>query len=189
MKVISLHTDIQLFEELKKGNEQAIRLLFERYYESLCRFSFQYLQEKALAEEVVADVFMQVWTKRKSLTVTQSVKAYLFKSTAHSSLNALRSRKAVCGIEMLDAEKANENSPEYQLISAENATEINQLLKCLSEPVKAVFLLQREEGFTYQEIAGLLHISVKTVESHMTKALKLLKEEFRRSSLSKQFQY
>jgi len=182
MKVISLHTDLQLLQEMQKGNEKAMRLLFERYYVALCRFAYQYLKDKDLAEEVVADVFMHLWQKRNKLSITKSIKAYLYKCVIHKSLNEIRKNKIEFTKDELDIDKAHYTTPEYQMIDAENQVGIEKMLGILSEPVKVVFLLHREDGFSYKEIAELLQISVKTVEAHMGKALKLLRENLKNTS-------
>lgn len=183
MKIVAIHTDKQLIELIKKEDEYALKVLFDRYFDPLCVFSAKITNQQYLAEEAVADVFIELWKRRNYLDISVNVKAYLFKMARNNSLNYLRKNNLLN--ESLDEKNLKQFSisPEQDFISKENATSIQNLVSILQDPVKTVFLMNREEGFSYKEIAEILKVSVKTVESHMGKALKLLRLEFEKSSL------
>lgn len=187
MKVIALQTDLQLILLIKNDDEQALKVLFERYFTALCQFSFQITRHQETTEEVVADIFIELWKRRAYIQINHQVKAFLFKMVQNASLNALRNNKAFYSFsESIDFQGTTE-SPEEKLISDENVEGITEVLNILPPAVKSVFLLQREEGFTYAEIAGILKISVKTVESHMGKALKLMREALKKSAFKEYY--
>ncbi len=182
MKIAPLHTDKQLVDLIKKDDEYAFKLLFDRYFASLCEFSSKITEDKQLAEETVADSFIELWKRRSYLEIKENEKAYLFKMVRNNSLNYLRKNKP--SYSSLDNFSHKFSiSPEQELITKENTNSISDLTSNLPEPMKSIFLMNREEGFSYKEIAELLNISVKTVESHMGKALKLLRVAFQKSSL------
>ncbi|MBK6265434.1 RNA polymerase sigma-70 factor [Marivirga sp. S37H4] len=182
MKIIALQTDLQLIMHIKNDDEQALKVLFDRYFNSLCQFSFQITHHQETTEEVVADIFIELWRRRAYIQINHQVKAFLFKMVKNASLNALRNYNMFFSFSSSTDFEDIDESPEDKLISEENVEGIMQILNILPPAVKSVFLLQREEGFTYAEIAEILKISVKTVESHMGKALKLMREAFQKSS-------
>lgn len=183
MKIVALHTDLQLIELIKKDDEYALKVLFDRHFSSLCLFSSKITGQNQTAEEVVADAFIELWKRRSILEIKENVKAYLFKMARNNALNYLRKNNS-----LNDSFKESDLnqfsiSPEQELITKENSKSIKRLTSILHEPIKTVFLMNRDEGFSYKEIADILKISVKTVDSHMGKALKLLRIEFEKSSL------
>jgi len=182
-KVKSLYTDQKLLELLRKSDEVALNILFESYFQPLCVFSFQITKDSSVAEEVVSDVFIEVWKRREYLNIHDSFKAYLFKSVRNLSLNVLKKQ-------IRDTDLFKDLEYEYytktletEFIENENKEEILKFYDCINEPAKTIFLMNREQNFTYKQIAEILQISVKTVESHMGKALKQLKEQLKKSSL------
>lgn len=183
LKVKPLYSDDKLFELLKKSDEGALNILFEKYFQALCHFSYKITNDAATSEEVVSDVFIEVWKRREYINIHDSFKAYLFKSVRNLSLNVLKKQ-------IRDTDLFKDLEYEYytktletEFIENENKEEILKFYDCINEPAKTIFLMNREQNFTYKQIAEILQISVKTVESHMGKALKQLKEQLKKSSL------
>jgi len=174
-------TDLELFERLKKGDENAFESLFRLYYKSLCYFANKILKDSAASEEIVQDIFFYIWEKRENLNLVTSIKSYLFKSVHNNSLKYLRHQKIVADYEV-KAKNNQENSFELQ----ENYAEIGEMIHIINEtlaevPVRTreIFELNRKGGLKYIEIAEKLDISVKTVEAHMTTMLKLLRKNLK----------
>jgi RNA polymerase sigma-70 factor, ECF subfamily len=174
-------TDLELFERIKKGEEVAFESLFRMYYKSLCYFSFKIVKDSIAAEEIVQDIFFYVWEKRETLSLTTSVKSYLFKSVHNNSLKLLRHRKIVA-----DYETKAKNSPDAAFELQENYAEIGEMIHIINRSLeeapfrtREIFELNRNEGFKYQEIAEKMNISVKTVEAHMTQMLKMLRKNLK----------
>lgn len=164
------------FKALQNDHREALSQLFDRYFHSLCCFVNTYLQDPMLAEEIVSDVFFNLWVKRKSLNITGSIRPYLFKATRNQAISYLR--RPSFAYTTLEQEVRQERSlePDAILIHKENTKQWQSHIDSLPTRCRQIFVLHREEGFTYQEIAELLEISVKTVENQMGKALQYLRK-------------
>jgi RNA polymerase sigma-70 factor, ECF subfamily len=172
-------TDIEMLENIRKGNEKAFEMLFRTYYSSLCLFAHKILHDTTVSEEIVQDIFYYFWEKRATLELTTSVKSYLFKSVYNNSLKYLRHVKIVKNYE---THAGTEDVFELQENYAEMG-EIMHIIKQTLEQVPArtreIFELNRNEGLKYHEISEKLNISVKTVEAHMSSILKLFRENLK----------
>jgi len=174
-------SDLELFERVRKGDEDAFELLFRTYYKSLCAFAHKILKDVIIAEETVQDIFFYIWEKRTTLDLVTSVKSYLFKSVYNNSLKYLRHQKIV-----VDYETRVRSNQEYTFELQENYAEIGEMMYIINntleeapERTREIFKLNRNEGLKYHEIAEKLDISVKTVEAHMTSILKLLRKNLK----------
>jgi RNA polymerase sigma-70 factor (ECF subfamily) len=140
--------------------------LFDRYYAPLCRFAEFWLRDRASAEEVVLDVYTHVWQHAAELRITVSVRAYLFRAVRNRALNRLRDdRFSYIPFEELGEVFA---SPESLQIETDEITQLPG--RC-----RDIFLKSRSEQLSNAEIAAEMHISVKTVEAQMSKALRRLR--------------
>lgn len=149
--------------------------LFRNYFTSLMMFARKILVEEDDAREVVHNVFIALWEKREEIDLTTSLKSYLFTSVHNRSLNVLRDRKKFADEEL--PEVAGDWDVSTQIESMELEEKIMEAIHTLPEKCRRVFELNRFEGLKYSEIAQQLGISVKTVENHMSKALKILREK------------
>jgi RNA polymerase sigma-70 factor (family 1) len=170
---------------VRQSEKEAFRLIFITYYDSLTRFAFQYLKSVTEAENVVQDVFLWIWEKREDWQVDGTLKTYLFRAVKYKALDYLRheeiKRKYVREQSFVErmwdnpAKKLEREIDEQTFIEAtQNAIEE------LPERTRTIYKMSRVEGLTYNEIADVLEISPKTVESQMSRALDSL-----RGSLSK----
>ena len=154
-------------------------MVFRTHYRPLCQFAFSFLKDKDSAEEAVQTCFAHLWEKRAELTVEVSLRAYLFRSVRNHCLNRLKHEKV--------KREHRKHSERYQLHSADDVTDtvhatelhrrIREAVERLPEQCRAVFMKSRWEEKKYQEIADEMGISVKTVENHMGKALRTLRDE------------
>lgn len=168
-------SDNDLLGRIKKNEQEALKELFDRYYVNLCRFSFQFLFLKELSEEAVSDVFLNIWLRRGQIEITNSVKAYLYRSVKNQSLNYLKANKpAHYCIESIEFEKAwiPETSNILNVIELEE--EIENLLEQIPEKRQLVFKMSRLHGLKYKEISEILSISVNTVQNHIVGAVKFI---------------
>ncbi len=167
----------QVLETLRQGNESAYEMIFRTYYQPLCRYAYSFLQYKEEAEEVVQAAFITLWEKRSALAIETSLKSYLYRMIRNSCLNVIKHAKVKqqhVAHELAVAEVSHE-SVSQKVHAAELETKITEAMKTLPEQCRLVFQLSRFEELKYQEIADQLQISVKTVENHMGKALKLMR--------------
>lgn len=167
-------------EKIFSGDIKEFELLFNEYYERLCYYAFQFIKDKDKAEDIVQELFAKLWIYRQELNVTSSIHAYLYRSVRNSCLNQLKHEQV-----KMDYLAATFHPPKTEsFISNEiDAKELSLLIQsCLTNlppERRKIFLLSRNEGLTYQEIAAELGISLKTVESQMGKALRFLRERLK----------
>ncbi|GHB87042.1 DNA-directed RNA polymerase sigma-70 factor [Persicitalea jodogahamensis] len=175
--------DSELF--IRKAFEESPRkgceLLFRRFHTVLCSHAVRYVYSKELAEDIVSEVFCKFWKKKSYESVTSSYRYYLFRSVRNESLNYLRQR--FLQNEGIEAAEAHASSPAHSPILAtqyeEVAARVEQLVEELPPQCRRVFLLNRFEGMKYREVADELGVSIKTVETHMSKALVAMREGLR----------
>lgn len=150
------------------------------YYVPLCNYANSLLSDKLLAEDVVQDMFLHLWKNNDSLTINSTLKSFLFTSVKNKVYENARSRKSYQ--RALDSYKHKHSTATTDL-SAESdkymsMERLSSLLRHLPPKCRNVFALNKLNGLTYTEIAQSEGISVKTVENHMIKALKILRTEY-----------
>lgn len=168
-------------EHIRSGNRKAFEELFRLHHEALCRFALNYVEHLRVAEDLVQDVFVDLWKDRRSLDVEHSLKAYLYGMTRHRALKHLRQkqvRKKWAASDDLRkaAPPAMPGQGEDALKRREQKREIDRALEALPRRRRQIFLLSRRHNLTYAEIAVALDISIKTVETQMSRALQFLRE-------------
>lgn len=170
-------SDKQLLEALQNGQEAALDTLFREHYAYLCQTVYRVLPDRVLAEDLVQEVFYDLWRKRQKLNVPQNWRAYLRRSAINRTLNYIRDQKMIVDDETaLPFDMSSQEAGAEQLLEADELkVEIAQAIDELPERCRLVFGLSRFELLSNKEIAEQLNISVKTVENQMTKALKLLR--------------
>jgi RNA polymerase sigma-70 factor (ECF subfamily) len=151
----------------------AFEFLFDHFYEKLMRVALYYLNKELIAEDAVADVFYKLWANRKKLQKVENLENYLFTMIKNQCLYILRSNKKVLFDEAMidDHQQIVIENPESNLISEEFIKFYNDKVKELPPKCKLVYLMVKDDGLRYKEVADLLNISVKTVENQMTKAI------------------
>ena len=167
---MSNRVEDQIWENIKKGDKVAYKAFVDKFYEPFFSFSFQYLKNREEAEELVQDLFVDIWLKRKTLEI-KNIEAYCLTVIRNRSLNELAKRK---GAKVTLSEKLKIDTQAYQ-----DASELQKLIQeaidQLPPKAKEVFLLCREEGLTYQAVADKMGIGKETVKSHMKTALQKLR--------------
>ncbi|SHJ55241.1 RNA polymerase sigma-70 factor, ECF subfamily [Tangfeifania diversioriginum] len=164
-----------IFKRLQNGDEKAFSELFDQYYSALCLFANKYLCDMDLSRSLVQQVFIDLWTKREKITVTSSVKSYLYTTVKNRCIDVFRKTKATTEISE-SVENLNQIPFRDLIEEAELNDRINASINQLPEKCREIFLLCRFEGLKYSEIAEKLGISIKTVEMQMGIALKKLRD-------------
>ena len=164
-------------QHLKTGDEKAIDWLFREYYASMCQSAYRILPDEHLIEDLVQDVFYEIWKKRKTLKINTSIAAYLRQATRNKTLNYIRDQKIDFRNAPPKEELKSKNTLAVQTLMADDLQqEIDAAIDSLPERCRLVFVLSRFEEMSYQEIADQLGISIKTVEHQIGKALRSLRE-------------
>lgn len=167
-----------MLQAIQQGDESAFDALFRRYYEPLCHYAGS-LTDGDLdeAEDLVQQSFVKLWEQRTTFEVQWSVKAYLYKMVHNRCLNRLRDAQTREKYKVYNAaqlEQGYENDPGA---ASELNERILQALDTLPPECRRIFELSRFEELKYREIADQLGISIKTVETQMGKALRLMRTE------------
>jgi RNA polymerase sigma-70 factor, ECF subfamily len=165
----------------KSLNEFEFNELFNLHYEELCRIVFPIIKDKEIAEDVVQDVFVKLWIRRNELTIQTTFKAYMYKAVIFRSYDYLRKQKNTTKVN--EDLKLNtfsiQNNIDAIINEKELKTAIMSGLDKMSENMRMIFQLSRFSELKNREIAEELNISIKTVESNMAKALKLMHEHLK----------
>jgi len=174
--------DYYIQKKIQGGDIREYEKLFAKYYGPLCVYSCKFLNDMDLAEDIVQEFFYNFWKNRTDFSPKLSLNAYLYHSIRNNSLHYLEH----LAVRKQYAETvANESGGEpmytdYNDLGMQELTAlVESTLKQLPERCSLVFRMNRFEGKKYREIAEILSISVKTVESDMGKALQIFREALR----------
>ncbi|WP_386270373.1 RNA polymerase sigma factor [Zunongwangia endophytica] len=163
---------------LKKSDENTFGHIFETFYEKLLAFTIGYTRDKAIAEDIVQQSFIKLWEKRKDLADDTMIDAYLFTLCRNKFIDKYRKeRKIVLLTDELYLESALESENESDEKTAYKKQLLHKAITKLPEKCKEVFLLKQKENLRNKEIAAYLKISEKTVEDHISRAMRLLRKE------------
>lgn len=173
--------DRNIVEALRQGDEQVFETIFRTYYERLCNYANTILNDMDEAEEMVQSAFLTVWEKHDTLEIHTSVKSYLYRAVHNSCLNRVKHYKVrkTYGDSVKNQTELLHDDASQDLIGSELDAIVANAIDSLPDQCKLVFKLSRFENLTYAEIAEQLGISIKTVENHMVKALKVLREKLK----------
>ncbi len=166
-----------LIIQLKNGEEQAFTSLIDLFHRNLCVYANSLLNDTSLAEDIVQNVFIKVWEKRKNLKEEYSIKKFLYKSVYNEFIDYYRKHKHV----IISIEQKHINLLTHMLDDNTNDTtedlikNVKLEIKQLPPKYKHTFLLSKKEGLSNNEISEYLGISIKTVESHITKAFSIIR--------------
>lgn len=147
--------------------------LFRKFYEPLCQYALKILKEPAQSEEIVQDVFFRIWEKRGELNIETSEKSYLYRAVHNSCLNHLKHLKVR---QKYQADQQVGEMPTEEIADHELEVRIREAIRALPENQRQAFELSRTEGLKYSQIADEMGISVKTVESYISKSLKHMRQ-------------
>lgn len=170
--------DAELVRRIRAGDERALEQVFHSYYSGMCTFVRRYVHAPDIAEELVQDVFFKLWSKRETLSEIDALRTYLFRAARNTALNHLRRKKLENAWEEQEAargEPLTTSATDDDASTDEVARAVNEAVARLPMRCREIFLMSRQGGLTYSEIATRLGISVKTVETQMGRALKALR--------------
>lgn len=179
MKVSREFSDAACLKRLREGEARAFNELFDLYAPGLGRFAHGYLKSAADAEEVVQDCFLKVWERRHEFDEGIVFKTYLYTCAYHAILKQLRRQHTWVFADLEQEMIVTDNAATQALDYAELKDLYQAACAQLPPRRRQVFALSRQQGLSYAGIAHKLNISVKSVETQMTLALKFLRSYFR----------
>ena len=186
MRKLNIDTEKEYLVALKNNDIQAFDKLFKEYGKRLYYFAYGYLKSKTEAEEVVQEVFLKIWRNRKQLKPDLSFKAYIFKIAYHHILELFEqlTKKQAYQHEIVnEAIRFTDDTNErlnYQML----LEKVESLIQKLPPRQSEILLKRKKEGIPVKEIARQLGISPKTVENHLTEALKTIKSGLGKDEIS-----
>ena len=162
--------------ELRKDESKAFEYIFQTLYPRLCAFAKQYVCDNCIAEDVVSDVMYELWKKKRTFENLEAIKSFLYISVRNKSLSYIRKQNA--SKKQTEEIKHISSSVFFQdhLIEEELTGILALAMEKLPEKARMVFKLSCIEGLKYKEVAEDLNITINTVKSQRSRALKLLKE-------------
>jgi RNA polymerase sigma-70 factor (family 1) len=176
---MKIDTDIlkQLQSGIAEGNQRCFEDLYRLFFARLFNFALLFVHKREIAEETVNDVMMKIWNKRGDLQQVKNLETYLFVAVRNQSLNYLSQYSnyhIALEPENERGQIINLNDPEKELEWKEIHFRLNQAVDQLPEQCRTVFKLVKEEGFRYKQVAEILGISPRTVETQLFRAIKKL---------------
>lgn len=173
----SAHAEKLLLSRVSRGDEHAFRILFEQYRKRVYTYALKIVKSEASAEEILHDVFIKIW-QHKNITEIENLESFLRTVTKNTTLKVLRRIKLEVRTndEFGNGWEETHNETEDTILLKETAQILGKGINLLSPQQKQVYLLCREEGLKYAEVAQRLSISPETVKTHMKQALKFLRE-------------
>jgi RNA polymerase sigma-70 factor (ECF subfamily) len=167
-----------ILKELSKDNESSLEELFNHYYPRLYDFSKSFLKLEQGIDDIIQEVFIRIWQNRKNIKDPSTFNSFIFTITRNLLLNELRSRLNHQNLK--DEVRKSSIAPEYagfdHVQYRDLKNRVTELIGKLPKRQKEIFVLSRTEGLSHKEIAGKLKITTKTVEYHISLAIKYLKQ-------------
>jgi RNA polymerase sigma-70 factor (family 1) len=162
--------------QIAAGDQAAFRQVYAHFYRRLYQFALAIVKTHESSEEIVEDVFIRIWQQRAGLPAIQNLRVYLYTATKNTSLNYLSKMARESITEPFDhihvGLSGSSITPEQVLLTAEMYRKVQEAVDALPPRCKMIFKLVREDGLRYKEIAGILNISVNTIDAQMAIAVK-----------------
>jgi RNA polymerase sigma-70 factor (ECF subfamily) len=171
-----------LVSRIKQDDRDAFEMLFRKYYSILCNFGYRYISDHSIIEDMVQETFIKFWEHRKQLSHGRAIKSYLFQMVRNEILNHQKhhsiKQKALAELKyeqdcfgLNDLAGDDDNNQKLEQLRSE----FKAALAELPDRCKEIFLMSRDDGLTYREIADVLDLSIKTVETQMSRAFKKMR--------------
>lgn len=172
-----MYSEQELILQLKEGDKEAFTWLFRKYYRDLVLFAGNYILDKDTCEDIVQNVFVNLWAKRGETDVKVSPKSFLLKSVQNACLDALRHKKTVYQHEAFIASWAQnfDLSTEHYILYSDLEKHVADALEKLPLQYRETFELSRIQGIKYKDIAKKFDVSERTIEERIGKTIKLLR--------------
>ena len=177
-----IYLESKILKELRKGDHVAFEEIFKRYSRQLFQFALSYLKSKEVAEDIVQEVFVKIWNNRKDIKTDTSFQSYLFTITLNSvrkyfnQLSRLNELKHDILFEFSGNNPDFDDRSDYQFMLGK----LEEFIQKMPEKRREVFIKKKIEEKSLKEISEELNITTKTVEYHITEAMRFLKSEFER---------
>ena len=179
------YTDEQLLSLLKRSNENAFTVIYNRYNRLLYVLAYKYLKDKDVAKDIVQQIFLKLWEIRETLIINVNLKNYLHTMLKNYTLNEIRNNLTALekNYEMAQSPIEYENEILSRLEEKEQMIALYHAINGLPEQKKIVCLYKLQGNLSNQEIAKKMQISIPTVKTHYAQAIKILRNNFDKTLL------
>lgn len=167
--------DTELVGLLKAGNHTAFEEIYLRYQPILCSYIYRKIKDKQEAEDIVHDVYFNLWKYKEEFAIVSTLSGYLFKATLNKAFSNFRHKLCIREYEEVYMEPRNTRSTDYMIRTNESSKMIDLAISTLPEKMKEVFLLRHKHGLSNKKIADALSLSEHTVATQMKNSLKILR--------------
>lgn len=160
---------------------EAFTMIYRQYYSGLCDFVCWYTKDPDTSKDIVQDVFLTIWKNNESIKFVGSIRSYLYTSVRNRALNLIK-RKSLernWAVYQYQMDVPESVTPEDHILELELSNKIGKVLNSLPLQRKRIFMLSRDHDLSYREIADLLEISIKTVETQISRSLSKIRQELK----------
>lgn len=167
--------DFQLLQLLREGDEDAFAEIYNRYWKRVFSIALRYIKSPEAAQDAVQDVFIKIWTGKEHLSQVRDFKPYIFVTARNLIISSLRNK--IFHVFLGTEEQLEEETflPEQQLSYKESMDLLHKAIQLLPPQQQRAYMLSRDEGMTYEQIAGEMAISRLTVRTHISKAIQFIR--------------
>lgn len=179
---MNAYNEADLIALLQSGDMEAYACIYNEYWTKLYAYVYNRLKVKEVTEEIIQEVFFSLWTRREELQLDHSLSAYLYTAVKYQMFNYIKADKVrkTYASSFARFDKAGEDNSNQEYIDCVDlANAVEKEVSRLPEKCQQVYRMSRHQHQSIQDIAATLNISHKTVENHLTKALKHLRLAFR----------
>lgn len=176
-QTLNIHDEL-LLNRISNGDESALTELYSLYWKPLFISSYNLLKNKEICEEIVQDVFIDFWNKKDAIEIKISLNSYLYACTRYKVFHQIKKQNTTTlPPELFESleKRFQYATPETLIMHQELVNKIDEIINSLPPKCKEVYQLSRNEYLSHKEISDRLQISTKTVENHISKAIKVLK--------------
>ncbi|WP_461531948.1 RNA polymerase sigma factor [Sinomicrobium sp.] len=170
------NSDRDIIQGLKADDKNALVKLYDAFWKPLFISSYNLLKDKEICEEIIQDVFIDLWNNRRELEIRVSLKSYLYACVRYKVFAEFRKNKPM-RVELFEElnKRFQYATPETEVMHDELLRQVAAVVETLPKKCKEVYQLSRDAQLSHKEIAQRLNISAKTVENHIANALKILR--------------
>jgi RNA polymerase sigma-70 factor (family 1) len=176
MDIKALNDEGQLLHQIAEGDEKAFAVIVSRYWNNIYAQALTYVKSAPHAQDIVQEVFIKIWEKRRTLPQVERFDSFLFIIARNYIISELR-KKIVQPLQpdLVDVYKEDGTVPEEILSFKQLREHLETAINLLPQQQKTAFLLSRDEGLSYEAIARQMNLSRETVKKHMCRALNFLR--------------
>ena len=177
VKPVEPDAELRWVEGVRAGDPSAFEAMFRAYYARLCRFAVRLVGNPADTEEIVEEIFSQIWENRAAWRPGGTLRSYLYRAARNGAINCLKHRRVVqrWAESQLNDPGIRQYSLDEEVQQHELRAAIEQAVELLPPSCRLAFVLHRQDGLSYREVADVLEISVKTVENNLGRAFRILR--------------